>query len=585
MAEKKGKEEGSRSYRDLHTPADSDQEHFEISLKYFDILGILGEGAFGKVKRIERKKKNHAQYALKYIDKKKCIEKHATTNIFRERMVLQALHHQYIVNLKYAFQDDENLFMVLDLAEGGDLRCHLDRMKVMKEDTLLVYTAEISYALWYLHDNKIIHRDLKPENLLLDKDGHILLTDFNVCANLKDSQPSSPSGTRPYMAPEMFNGKPYSYAVDWWAVGIILYECTWGRRPYKVEKDWTVKDFESVPVSFPDMVQKTEIKVPASPSRDSFIKGLLSIDRYSRLGSSNHFHGFEKDIKVHDWLSKIDWSLIEQKKLQPTFKPNAKALNIDSALLIDEIIGGGDGLSYKVRKADKKPSAISKAVKGLKKMLGIKTKVPKPVDPNAPLAKLSPEDQQMSDMDNYYTSFNWELPDQKPMQMPPKPKKEKEKKNRDDDSRTSSHQSPKDDEKEASEIKKLINQRLHSDTIPIRNSGEQEQEEKKGDSAETGDVRNVLSLEGAPDQGEKDKMAGDFKEEEVIPVKFDSAQTSLGAEMARLNYSASSSNSEVPIPRDSVSNENRASRRKSRLSIGLVERGQSIKEEADNIVS
>ena len=113
------------------------------------------------MKRIERKKKSHAQFALKYIDKKKCIENHATNNIFRERMVLQSLQHQYIVNLKYAFQDDENLFMVLDLAEGGDLRCHLDRLKVMKEDSLIVYTAEISHALAYLHSNGIIHRYFK----------------------------------------------------------------------------------------------------------------------------------------------------------------------------------------------------------------------------------------------------------------------------------------------------------------------------------------------------------------------------------------------------------------------------------------
>jgi serine/threonine kinase 32 len=121
-------------------------------------LGIIGEGAFGKVKRIERKNKTKAHYALKYIDKKKCIEKHATYNMFRERMVLQALEHPYIVNLRYAFQDDDNLFMVLDFAEGGDLRCHLDRLKGVKEENLKIYMAEIGCALSYLHSNNIIHR-------------------------------------------------------------------------------------------------------------------------------------------------------------------------------------------------------------------------------------------------------------------------------------------------------------------------------------------------------------------------------------------------------------------------------------------
>ncbi|KAJ3302488.1 hypothetical protein HDV03_004911 [Kappamyces sp. JEL0829] len=409
---------------------------FEISLKHFDILGIVGEGAFGKVKRIERKKK-HTQYALKYIDKKKCVEKHATQNIFRERMVLQSLNHPYVVNLRYAFQDDDNLFMVLDIAEGGDLRCHLDRMKGMKDDTLVVYAAEISYALDYLHRNFIIHRDLKPENLLLDKDGHILLTDFNVCANLKDSKPSSPSGTRPYMAPEMFAGKPYSYSVDWWAMGIILYECTYGKRPYKVEKDWTPQHFESVKVPYPEYYYKSEVPIAVNPDRDAFYRGLLCLDRHRRLGASNDGLGFELDIKTSAYMKSIDWTLIANKKLQPVYRPNVKALNIDSALLIDEIIGGGDGLAYKARKgSERRPSFSEKLANGFKKLLGIKPKeVPAP-DPNAPPPVLSREQQEFADMDKYYTNYNWELPDQQPMTLPPKPKKERKEKAKDGDDKT-----------------------------------------------------------------------------------------------------------------------------------------------------
>lgn len=109
------------------------------------------------MKRIERRKKKH-EFALKYINKKKCIEKYATHNIFRERIVLQMLSHPNIINLRYAFQDDENLFMVLDFAEGGDLRCHIDRMKGFKDDSLVIMTAEIADALSYLHSNFIIHR-------------------------------------------------------------------------------------------------------------------------------------------------------------------------------------------------------------------------------------------------------------------------------------------------------------------------------------------------------------------------------------------------------------------------------------------
>ena len=103
---------------------------------------------------------------------------------------------------------------------------------------------------------------------------------------------------------------------------LLTSHCGILKRPYKVEKEWTVAHFESVPVTYPDTAFKTDIRVPPSPDRDEFIKGLLEIDRTKRLGSSNHYHGFEQDIKAHPWLKSIDWKLIEQKKLQPNYRPN-----------------------------------------------------------------------------------------------------------------------------------------------------------------------------------------------------------------------------------------------------------------------
>ena len=108
--------------------------------------------------RVEKRKGMKGVYALKYIDKEKCIAKKATIHIMRERILLQRLCHPFIVNLRYAFQDDENIFLVIDIAEGGDLRNHLERIKTMKDDTLTIYAAEICTALDYLHRNHIIHR-------------------------------------------------------------------------------------------------------------------------------------------------------------------------------------------------------------------------------------------------------------------------------------------------------------------------------------------------------------------------------------------------------------------------------------------
>ncbi|KAJ3260811.1 hypothetical protein HK103_007374 [Boothiomyces macroporosus] len=386
-----------------------------ICLKHFNILGIIGEGAFGKVKRIERKDKTRTNYALKYINKKKCIEKGATHNMFRERIVLQMLKNPFIVNLKYAFQDDENLFMVLDIAEGGDLRCHLDRLKTMKDDVLQIYTAEIGYALDYLHSNSIIHRDLKPENLLLDKDGHILLTDFNICANLKDSTPKHASGTRPYMAPEMFVGQPYGFSVDWWAVGIILYECTYGKRPYKIERDNPAEAFET-PLVFPEEVYRTKLTVPKNQVREEFYAGLLQKDISKRLGSSNNGLGFKDDILTHPFMKGIDYALIGERKLQPSYKPNTKLLNVDSALVIDELMGGGDGLAYKARKSERQrgKSVGEKFTTGFLKLFGIEVKEKAPEEPK-PKTK---EELEMEEMDLYYIPYNHELPDQPVMSMP-----------------------------------------------------------------------------------------------------------------------------------------------------------------------
>lgn len=304
-----------------------------------------------------------------------------------------------------------------------------------------------------------------------------------------------------------------------------------------------------------------------------------------------------------------------------------KALNIDSALLIDEIIGGGDGLAYKVRKADKKPSAMSKAIKGLKKMMGMKVKEPVVVDPNAPPPKLTPEDQQMADMDKYYTNFNWELPDQKSMEMPPKPKKEK--KQKDGETSGSSSQprleQPDDNKDGESDIHNVkgesATKSIHhvpSDLDLLRMEPKID-EVKEGESANqllvsNNDCENVVNdvaiksgdngvgenivfnvsipearlsfLNGdvQPDTGVIENALGTGIKEEDEPsveVSLSSPQTAL----LPPRYSAGASNggdsnSADLVPRESaVSNEQRASRRRSRLSVGLVDRGKSIKEE------
>eukprot|EP00074_Homo_sapiens_P087994 XP_016863864.1 serine/threonine-protein kinase 32B isoform X2 [Homo sapiens] len=169
-------------------------------------------------------------YAMKYMNKQKCIERDEVRNVFRELQIMQGLEHPFLVNLWYSFQDEEDMFMVVDLLLGGDLRYHLQQNVHFTEGTVKLYICELALALEYLQRYHIIHRDIKPDNILLDEHGHVHITDFNIATVVKGAErASSMAGTKPYMAPEVFQvymdrGPGYSYPVDWWSLGITAYE-------------------------------------------------------------------------------------------------------------------------------------------------------------------------------------------------------------------------------------------------------------------------------------------------------------------------------------------------------------------------
>ena len=155
-------------------------------------------------------------------------------NIIQERRLLEEIDCLFVCNLRYAFQDDENLFMVLDLMLGGDLRFHLDRMGHMPEETVRFLLAEITLALDYLHSKGIVHRDIKPDNILLDERGHAHLTDFNIAVHYTERRAlTSVAGSMAYMAPEVLTKRGYTYTVDWWSLGVTGWELLFGKRPFR----------------------------------------------------------------------------------------------------------------------------------------------------------------------------------------------------------------------------------------------------------------------------------------------------------------------------------------------------------------
>uniref|UniRef100_G3U9P4 non-specific serine/threonine protein kinase n=1 Tax=Loxodonta africana TaxID=9785 RepID=G3U9P4_LOXAF len=215
--------------------------------------------------------------------------------------------------LKYSFQTHDRLCFVMEYANGGELFFHLSRERVFSEERARFYGAEIVSALDYLHSEKnVVYRDLKLENLMLDKDGHIKITDFGLCKEgIKDGATMKTfCGTPEYLAPEVLEDNDYGRAVDWWGLGVVMYEMMCGRLPFYNQDH--EKLFE--------LILMEEIRFPRtlSPEAKSLLSGLLKKDPKQRLGG-----GAEdaKEIMQHRFFASIVWQDVYEKKLSPPFKP------------------------------------------------------------------------------------------------------------------------------------------------------------------------------------------------------------------------------------------------------------------------
>lgn len=266
----------------------------------------------------------------------------AVSNIIQERRLLEEIESPFICNLRYAFQDDENLFMVLDLMLGGDLRFHLDRSGNMREDVVRFYIAELALGLDYLHKLQIVHRDLKPDNVLLDEKGHAHLTDFNIAVQFSSRRPlTSVAGSMAYMAPEVLAKRGYLSSVDWWSLGVMAYELLFGRRPYRGKTNSALThSILNDRCYFPDNVETI-----VSTETVSCIRALLERDVKKRLGCRN---GVE-DFKAHPWFASIDWTALGAKKINPPFEPDSKKANFDATHELEELLLEDNPLKAKKR--------------------------------------------------------------------------------------------------------------------------------------------------------------------------------------------------------------------------------------------
>jgi len=288
-------------------------ENRQASLKVedFDLLKVVGKGSFGKVMQV-RKKDTDRIYALKTIRKQHIISRSEVAHTLAERSVLAQINNPFIVPLKFSFQSPDKLYLVLAFVNGGELFHHLQKEQRFDINRSRFYAAELLCALECLHGFGVIYRDLKPENILVDYAGHIALCDFGLCKlDMKDEDKTNTfCGTPEYLAPELLHGQGYTKAVDWWTLGVLLYEMLTGLPPFYDENtNEMYRKILSEPLHFPG----PEVVPPAA--RDLLTR-LLDRDATRRLGSNG-----AAEIKAHPFFHSIDWRKLLDRKYEPSFKP------------------------------------------------------------------------------------------------------------------------------------------------------------------------------------------------------------------------------------------------------------------------
>ena len=292
------------------------QQKHTLNKNNFKFLYVIGKGGFGRVWKIQSKKTN-IKYALKEMSKLKIIDKKSEKSINSEREFLSKLNHSFIVNMHYAFQDRDNLYLVMDLLNGGDLRFHISRYRKFSEEQTRFFLANIIYAIDYIHSNNVIHRDIKPENLVLDDKGYVRITDFGIAKENMPDNSSETSGTPGYMAPEVMKGRNHSFPVDFFAIGVIGYEFMIGTRPY-VGKNR--KEIKEQMLSKAVVINEDNIASGWSQESADFINKLLERKESKRLGCKEG----AKELMRHHWLKYYPWDELKSKTLLAPFIPDPK---------------------------------------------------------------------------------------------------------------------------------------------------------------------------------------------------------------------------------------------------------------------
>ncbi|CAF1329138.1 unnamed protein product [Rotaria magnacalcarata] len=318
-----------RTQTDINSFLEKEKEQFIVKLENplrqnaglsdFELVRTIGTGSFGRVLLVKhRTDSGNEKIALKVLDKQVIIKMKQIDHTLAEKKILQALSSPFIVKLLYTFKDNSYLYLGMEFVPGGELFAHLRAIGRYSEDMARFYSAQIVLAFEYLHHLSVIYRDLKPENLLFGSDGYLKITDFGFAKRVKD-RTYTLCGTPEYLAPEIILSRGYNKGVDYWALGVLLYEMTAGYPPF----------FADQPIQIYEKIVSGRVRFPAHLTVDlkDLLKNLLQVDLTRRYGN---LKSGVKDIKEHRWYKDVDFIAIYEKKIEAPFIPKTDKENYDT---------------------------------------------------------------------------------------------------------------------------------------------------------------------------------------------------------------------------------------------------------------